>query len=925
MSEHQKKKVELREVIAKLKKEKSLLKLIGVCFVLLMVCLVIGIYHVNRIYQVYGDTSYDFIFDRAQVTSKNFTEDFRRKGSMVESEAMVLSSLPTIGKDNICQGLQGLQTSGEFDYARYISTRGIKFRPDGSLNSIIMSDYAKYVDPNEEYSVFKNFDPEYSDDELCFASAVTNNGIVQGYVVGIVNASRLFESFDNDSSNSVAERYLVDNKGTIIIYTKGDDLFDGDNKNIYDLLTQNCLDDYDAENTKEEIKNQLIAEEMMRREVTIGANEGYVLFKELSGISGWAIFYIVYDHNVQTMIRPVLIESSISILVIMIFMACLTVFVMRYLSSEQKKMYELAFTDELTNAPNENAFLEKAETLLHEYPDQPYVVMCFDIVNFRYINEGYGHEKADMLLRALAGALKDSYSYNETYARIGADRFVGLVIDDGRLEERRKFITDRIKETTDAIPMKYPVRLKNGMYYVSDRKESVADMIDKANLARKALTGEERNLDSEYRDQLMESTRKQENIESRMESALENGEFVPYLQPKWDMAKNHICGAEALVRWKDGNGKIVPPGDFIPLFEKNGFIEKIDFFMLEEICKYIRKMIDEGREVYPVSINQSRYLMYDPNYISRVQEIFLKYKVPRGLVELELTETVFFQEKDRMISIMNKLKELNMNLSIDDFGSGYSSLNLLRDIPFDVLKIDRGFLDESTQSESGKWILSKIVEMAEGMNLRVVCEGVETEEQVEMLLEIGCKYAQGYLYSRPIPMEEYIEKYDVLIDEESAEEHQRSVECIRGFLNESMENEADVEPIEVGDMDVFADDNIEPVKVGILSVDSENAAIENEISEAEVVAEDSIENETVEAEVEDSVENEAIEAEVVVENSEENEAAATEVVVENSIENKTVEVEVEVEDSIENEALEEEKNHGEDTLEMAVAMPFWLV
>jgi EAL domain-containing protein (putative c-di-GMP-specific phosphodiesterase class I) len=267
----------------------------------------------------------------------------------------------------------------------------------------------------------------------------------------------------------------------------------------------------------------------------------------------------------------------------------------------------------------------------------------------------------------------------------------------------------------------------------------------------------------------MEETRKQERVESRMHEALDKGEFRPYLQPKWNMATDQISGAEALIRWVDSKGNVIPPGEFIPVFEKNGFIEQVDFYMLDKICSYIRQMIDEGREVYPVSINQSRYLLYDPNYIIKVQEIMLKYRVPKGLIELEITETVFFNEKERMLEVMRNLKEFNMNLSIDDFGSGYSSLNLLRDIPFDVLKIDRGFLDESAQSESGKWILRKIVEMADGLNLRVICEGVETHEQVDMLLDIGCIFAQGFLYSRPIPLEEFIEKYNTPREDDSYE------------------------------------------------------------------------------------------------------------------------------------------------------------
>ena len=372
-----------------------------------------------------------------------------------------------------------------------------------------------------------------------------------------------------------------------------------------------------------------------------------------------------------------------------------------------------------------------------------------------------------MLLRDIAVILRESYTYQETFGRLSADRFVGLCVDDGREEDRKKFIDERLERASEETGMKYPIKFKVGIYYIRDKKEPISDMIDKANLARKSVTTRNRGLQAEYREQLMEETRKQERVESRMHEALENGEFHPYLQPKWNMATDQISGAEALIRWIDEKGNIIPPDEFIPVFERNGFIEHIDFYMLDEVCKYIRQMIDEGREVYPVSINQSRYLLYDPNYIMKVQEIMLKYRVPKGLIELEITETVFFNEKERMLEVMRNLKEFNMNLSIDDFGSGYSSLNLLRDIPFDVLKIDRGFLDESVQSDSGKWILRKIVEMAEGLHLKVICEGVETHEQVEMLLDIGCIYAQGFLYSRPIPIEEFMEKYNTPIDEYS--------------------------------------------------------------------------------------------------------------------------------------------------------------
>ncbi len=755
----------------KIRKEKNLVQLIAICMALLIACVSVSIIHVSRIFGAFEENTYNYVINRSELTSKYFSENFERKGSFVAAEANVLSQTETINKEAICNCLKILEETGEFSYARYISNRGIMYRSNGSLVGTDLASYSEEVDSSMEVSVFRNFSPERTKDELCFTSSVSKNGVFQGYVIGVSRASLMFENYmSGGSTTMVAERYVTDGSGNVIAYIKNNRIYDGSGKNIFDLLTRDCIDDYAAQQVRDEVLNEINKESMINRTISVNGREGYALYKQLSGSSGWAVFYIVYSDEVRKTIQPILFESFVSMLIVIILMGIMGTFVARYIEAEQKKVFDLAYVDELTRAPNENAFKEKATELLLENPEVPYMITCFDVMNFRYINEGYGHLKADMLLRDIAVALNESYAYNETFGRLSADRFVGLCVDDDRAIERKEFISERLAKTTEEIGMKYPIKFKTGIYYIRDKKEPISDMIDKANLARKSVRSDWRNLEAEYHEQLMEETRKQERVESRMHEALENGEFRPYLQPKWNMESDQICGAEALIRWVDKTGKVIPPNEFIPVFERNGFIEYVDFYMLETICKYIREMVDEGREVYPVSINQSRYLLYDPNYIMRVQEIMLKYKVPKGLIELEITETVFFNEKERMLEVMRNLKEFNMNLSIDDFGSGYSSLNLLRDIPFDVLKIDRGFLDESAQTDSGKWILRKIVEMAEGLDLKVICEGVETHEQVEMLLDIGCIYAQGFLYSRPIPIEEFMEKYNTPVEEKTPDE-----------------------------------------------------------------------------------------------------------------------------------------------------------
>ena len=761
------KKFSFSKWLKRIKKEKALVQVLVVCFVLIIACILLSIFHVHRIFETFEQATYEDIVNRSEISSKYFSDNFARRGSLVAAEAQVLAQDESIDKESICTCLKVLEETGEFSYAYYISNRGIKYRPNGALISIVLNRYSDVIDSNSIMTIYRNFEPEISNDEVCFGSPVSKNGLIQGYVVGVATAGNMLETNTSNTSSMIAERYLTDRYGNIVAYSKNDRVYDGTDRNIFDLLTRDSIDDYAAEQVREEVLNEVNSQSIVTRDISVDGREGHALYKQLAGVSGWSIYYIIYVDDVRESIMPILVEGFVSMFMVILIMSVMIIFVIRYIQGEQQKVFELAYVDDLTRAPNENAFKEKATELLMDNPDVPYMLTCFDVMNFRYINEGYGHLKADMLLRDIAMALRESYTYQETFGRLSADRFVGLCVDDDRGEERKKFIAERLERASEETGMKYPIKFKTGIYYIRDKKEPISDMIDKANLARKSVTAGNRNLQAEYREQLMEETRKQERVESRMHEALENGEFHPFLQPKWNMATDQISGAEALIRWIDSSGKIIPPDEFIPVFERNGFIEHVDFFMLDEVCKYIRQMIDEGREVFPVSINQSRYLLYDPNYIMKVQEIMLKYRVPKGLIELEITETVFFNEKERMLEVMRNLKEFNMNLSIDDFGSGYSSLNLLRDIPFDVLKIDRGFLDESAQSESGKWILRKIVEMAEGLNLKVICEGVETHEQVEMLLDIGCIYAQGFLYSRPIPLEEFMEKYNVPIDEDS--------------------------------------------------------------------------------------------------------------------------------------------------------------
>jgi EAL domain-containing protein (putative c-di-GMP-specific phosphodiesterase class I) len=202
------------------------------------------------------------------------------------------------------------------------------------------------------------------------------------------------------------------------------------------------------------------------------------------------------------------------------------------------------------------------------------------------------------------------------------------------------------------------------------------------------------------------------------------------------------------------------PDDFIPVFEQNGFITQVDFYVLEVVCKTLRERIREHQPNVNISINQSRYLLHDEQYISKIEHMMDRYNVPPELLEFELTESLFFEASKAMIDIMHQLKQLNLQVSIDDFGSGYSSLNVLKDVPADVIKLDKEFLNEKESSKESEIIIQKTVEMAKELNKRVICEGVETIEQVEFLKSIGCDMVQGFYYAKPMPMDEFFERLE---------------------------------------------------------------------------------------------------------------------------------------------------------------------
>lgn len=391
-----------------------------------------------------------------------------------------------------------------------------------------------------------------------------------------------------------------------------------------------------------------------------------------------------------------------------------------------------------------------------------YALICTDISNFEKMNNLYGLRKADHMLAELATMLTTCSKNVELCCRSVADHFLGLIAYTER-ERLCHLLHVLCVEFDRKISVQYAVastRLGIGVFLIENVEITIEKMVDYANMARKSLRLQKKTPIAFYDANLYANIEKVNRIEERMQEALDNREFRAFLQPKYNLETGRIVGAEALVRWIRSDGSMVYPDEFIPVFESNGFITKLDFFILGEVCQMLKRRLNEGRFCVPVSINQSRVLLQDDNYVKKVAAVLAQYNTPPRYIELELTERIFRDDLKEIATMMGKLKALGVRWSIDDFGTGYSSLNLLKELPVDIIKIDKSFLDETESSETSKIIIRKTVELTQELDMAVICEGVETENQADYLRGIRCDMAQGYLYAKPMPMEQFEQLLD---------------------------------------------------------------------------------------------------------------------------------------------------------------------
>ena len=443
------------------------------------------------------------------------------------------------------------------------------------------------------------------------------------------------------------------------------------------------------------------------------------------------------------------------------------------------EMRHRLYTDTVANCPNKEAFVEKVQSVIEQNPDKKYRLYCGDINKYKVINELYGSDIGDAVLRAISSKFAEIFDGIGWYARITSGQFA--IFLEETIDNVQKIINLKSFDCT-GLGINYPITMRFGFYSMQDNADSktinVMNMINSAILAMDLRVTQQENTYNPFTQDLKKKQHDEAKLSSLMKSALDNNEFILWYQPQYSTSSNKLVGAEALCRWINTEGQIISPSIFIPVTEKNGFIRYLDKEIWRKAFSTLRRWIDQGLEPVPISINISRVSLESDGIYYTIKYLKDEYHIPPELVHFEITESAYIGDEGNFLQRINLIRSLGFKIAMDDFGNGYSSLNSLKDIPIDIIKLDMGFLndnnnlskinEETDQSKElndhltslqnrGGTIISSVIRMAQKLKYITIAEGVENTEQAKFLQSIGCDIIQGFLYAKPMPEDAFIE------------------------------------------------------------------------------------------------------------------------------------------------------------------------
>lgn len=679
----------------------------------------------------------------------NFSSKLQNESSTLKVFAALIAQIDYDEK-TLARSLKEITKDSGFEYLAFSKPDGRVLSSTNDARNVADRDYFQSALAGETVISKPIASKIRNADIIVIATPVKKDGKIIGVLTASYNSEKLDELFLS-SFGSSGYTYVVTNEGEVIAKTNNNYALN-DSKNIFDVLKKAKFSGTDDFGT---IYQNFAANQSGRSKYEYNGQKRLMSYSTID-VNGWNILSIVPEETIAESKNKIMRNAILLTVAIILVFILLIFYIYRTQKNHVNELAKLAFVDELTGASNIAKFRLDAANLIEDTPDTQYVLLKIDIDRFKLINNLYGIETGNQVLQTIAQALKKTFSSNtDLYGRVTADEFVILLSLCNPTHGDRKYmafercVNEDLHEIID-----FKIIFRQGRYMVEKGESNLALMLEKVNFAHR-LAKKKGLLLCDYLEDIKSTAVREKEIENRMEYALANDEFVVFLQPKYNLENENIVGAEALVRWKSDGIDIVYPNDFIPLFEHNGFITKLDLYMYENTCKILRHWIDIGLVPVTVSVNFSRLHLRNKHLVEKLSSIADSYALPHHLLEIEITETAIFDNFDIFEEIFQKIRQAGFTLSMDDFGTGYSSLGMLKNLPIDVLKIDRGFFTETKDRQRAHAVIASVMEMAKKLNIHTVAEGVETQEHIDILREFGCEIVQGYYFAKPMPAEEF--------------------------------------------------------------------------------------------------------------------------------------------------------------------------
>ena len=688
--------------------------------------------------------------------SRELGENFNQ---LLGTEFQVLSSVAvSLTQPGVLDDTQALAAylekqnkSNSFTLTGYQSPQGKAVFSNGSvLPDFISAENVEYAYANGHYISGRRKGPFSGADILVFAVPMP---APEGERAGVVFATQTISFYSATLASN-----LLHGEGAAFIVSKDGEIIIAYPRAVYDTLQGVAAASvFDAGKSFQRMQQEISQREKGWTGYTLKGEHRFASYYPLK-YNDWYALSVLPTRSVADRAQTLMLMSLVLCLSIIIVLGILLLFILRMQSQSSRALYRMGFVDPLTGTDNVNAFRFKFPRAAAAFKEKgvPYALVTLNVNRFKALNDIYGFEQGDQVLKQVSAALRTELQEGELCCRSSADIFLLLLACPDRTELGRRVdaLALRAGRYCQTDGQCLPLSITCGIYVV-DEEVPFYIMVDRANLAWASAKQHAGQTCAFYDEESRRQIVIEKRIESSMDQALENGEFKIYLQPKCDFKTGKTLSAEALVRWQQPQKGLIPPDQFIPVFEKNGFVLKLDMFMLKETLALLRKWKEENKPLVPVGVNFSRLHLEDPAFMDVLASTADEYGVPHNLLEVELTESVVFGNVDLMKHVIDGLHERGFAVAMDDFGSGYSSLNVLKNLDFDCIKLDKEFLARGEGNPRMRQIISGLVRMIKSLGSQIVAEGVETKEQAEFLSGIGCDMAQGYLFSRPLPPAEF--------------------------------------------------------------------------------------------------------------------------------------------------------------------------